>query len=339
MKICVVGTAINPVPTDVAWSGIESLVTYLTKGLVELGNEVTLVSVKGSLWKDWSELNLIEVPVVGPDIEKSFYDGYKDKIRDFDCVIDNSNGKLARTANRKVIQISHWIQHPLSMGYRNVVCISQAHAQWTREHYLDKRKKPEVVYNGVDPAAFPIGKDKTDEFLFLSVLAPYKGADIALNIALEHPEFTIGFAGRNTSYTDTVKRAAEEHSNVKFYGEVSHDYKKVLMGKAKALLQPSKPYNPYERFPFLDIFPMTIVEANLCGTSAIGLANGGVPEMIEDGTNGYLVKSQEEMVEAMRKIDIHWSLPRGFAIEQFHYHRMCKQYLNLAEKVARGENW
>lgn len=340
-EVCVVGTAINPVPTATAWSGIESLVTYMCRGFVELGADVTLVSVEGSLWKDWDKINLIEVPVKGPDLEKSFFEGYRHHIKRFPCVIDNSNGKLARLANRKVIQTSHWLQSPISMGYKNVVCISKAHARWTKAQYPPSvKKEPKVILNGIDPSMFPFQEEKGEEFLFLSVLGPYKGADIALDIAKEHPEFAVGFAGRNTTYSDVVKKASEKYVNIKFYGEVSHEYKKQLMGNAKALLQPAKPHNPYEQYPFMDILPMTLIESGLCGTCGIGLAHGGVPEIIEDGLNGYLCKDKEGMVEAMSRAgEIKPKDCREYAEKNFGHIQMAKQYLELVDRVVSGDGW
>ena len=339
-EICVVGTAINPVPTDTAWSGIESLVTYMCKGFVELGVDVTLVSVEGSLWKDWDKINLIEVPVEGPDIEKSFYEGYKDKIKGYPCVIDNSNGKLARLANKRIISVSHWLQAPISMGFKNVVCISKAHARWTKAQYPSRDRSPVVVYNGIDPSTFPFREDKGDEFLFFSVLGPYKGADTVLKLALEHPEFKFGFGGRNTDYTRIVQEAAATHENITCYGEVSHEEKKRIMGRAKALLQLPKPYNPRELYPFMDILPMTIIEANLCGTAIIGLTEGGVPEMIENGINGYLCKSLNEVVDAMSKVDlIEPKKCREYAETRFSYLRMAKDYCKLIDRVISGDWW
>ena len=339
-EVCVIGTALNSVPTEAAWSGIESLCTYMVKGFVEIGVDVTLVSVKGSLWSDWDKINLIEVPVSGDDPERSFYEGYKDKIRDYPCVIDNSNGKLARLANRRVIQVSHWLQHPLSMGFKNVVCISKAHAKWTKSQYPSRDRGPVVVYNGIDPYLFPYWENKGDEFLFFSVLGPYKGADTVLKLALEHPEFKFGFGGRNTDYTKVVREAAEKHENITLYGEVSHDEKKRIMGKARALLQLPKPYNPYEQYPFMDIFPMTIVEANLCGTPVIGLDFGGVGEMIDQGLNGYLCKNLDEVLDAMRKIqNINYADCRNYASLHFSHVRMAKDYLKLVERIENNNWW
>lgn len=340
-EVCVVGTALNPVPTDTPWSGIESLVTYQVRGFVELGVDVTLVSVEGSLWRDWDKINLIEVPVRGPDLERSFYDGYRDKIRDYPCVIDHSNGKLARRANKRVIQVSHWLQSPYSMGYRNVVCISKAHARWTKAQYpRDIKREPQVLYNGIGPSLFPFWEKKEDYFLFFSVLGPYKGADTVLKLALEHPEYNFAFGGRNTDYTRVVQEVAEKHENIVCYGEVSHDDKKEIMKKARCLLQLPKPYNPREQYPFMDIFPMTIVEANLCGTPVIGLANGGVPEMIDDGVNGYLAYDLSQVLYFMNHVDkISPKRCREYAESRFSHIRMCRDYLKLIERIEVNDWW
>jgi len=339
-EVCVIGTALNPVPTEAPWSGIESLVTYMVRGFVKLGVDVTLVSVDGSLWKGWEAINLVEVPVKGGDVEGEFYQGYREAVADYPCVIDHSNGKLARKANRRVIQVSHWLQHPVSMGYRNVVCISKAHARWTHAQYPFKDRRPEVVYNGIDPTLFPYTEEKGDYFLFFSVLGPYKGADTVMELAHKHPQYKFGFGGRNTTYTEVVKREAMDHPNILFFGEVSHQRKKEIMGEAKALIQPAKPFNPRARYPFMDIFPMTIVEANLCGTPVIGLANGGVPEMIEDGVNGFLCRSVDEIVEAMGRVDeIDPEDCRRYAEERFNHIRMAKDYLKLVDRVVQGDWW
>jgi len=339
-EVCVVGTALNPVPTEAPWSGIESLATYQVKGFVELGVDVTLVSVEGSLWKDWDKINLIEVPVSGPDPEKCFYEGYKDKIKDYPCVIDHSNGKLARLANRRIISVSHWLQAPYSMGYRNVVCISRAHARWTKAQYPERGRGPVVVYNGIDPYLFPFWETKEDYYLFFSVLGPYKGADTVLSLALEHPEYRFAFGGRDTDYSRIVREASEKHDNIVFYGEVSHEEKKEIMGKARALLQLPKPFNPYERYPFMDIFPMTIVEANLTGTPVVGLAEGGVPEMIDQGENGFLAHNMEQVFYFMERVDeVKPHRCRDYAVRRFNHVRMAQDYLALVERVERGDWW
>jgi len=176
--------------------------------------------------------------------------------------------------------------------------------------------------------------------LFFSVLGPYKGADTVLKLALEHPEFKFGFGGRDTDYTRIVREVSEQHRNITCYGEVSHGEKKRIMGKAKCLLQLPKPHNPYEQYPFMDIFPMTIVECNLAGTPAVGLAHGGVPEMIEDGVNGYLCHSLDEVLEAMKRVDeIKPRMCRDYAVRRFSHIRMARDYLRLIVKIEKNKWW
>jgi glycosyltransferase involved in cell wall biosynthesis len=342
----VIGSSVNPVPTAVPWSGIELMVTCLVKGLVELGHDVALVSVEGSLWRGWDAIDLIEVKVAGPDIERSFFEGYRDKIKDFDCVIDNSNGKMARLANPRTINVSHWLQDPAAMGFRNVVCISEAHKRWTLEQYRLRSVQGSVmvVYNGIDPSMYPFREEKGDEFLFLSVMGEYKGADTVLELAKRHPEHRFGFAGRATSFSEVIKKEAETRRNISYYGEVPHDKKKELMGRARALLQLPKGYDPSAKFPFMDIFPMTVIEANLCGTPVVGLARDGVPEMIRQNVNGILcdnIECVERAIEGLSDgtICIPPKSCRAYAEERFSHIRMASDYAKLCSKVISGKSW
>lgn len=347
-KVCVIGTDVNPVPTEVAWSGIESLVTYQVKGFVELGLDVTLVSMKGSKWKDWDKIKLVEIDIPRDcDREKVFFEGYRNVIQNFDgAVIDHSNGKLAWSANNRTINVTHWLQYPGSMAFKNVVCISRCHADWARSCYprniASSGRGPEIVYNGMDPSTFPfVDRDgKGDENLFFSVLGPYKGADTVIELAHRLPQYKFAFGGRNSDYSDVVKREAAEHKNIIFYGEVSHDKKKEIMGRARVLFQLPKRFNPQDRYPFMDILPMTIIEANLCGTPIIGLNEGGVPEMIENGVNGIVCGNIDEVIRAIDTIgSIDNKKCREYAENRFSYIRMAKDYIKLIERVQRGETW
>ena len=45
-------------------------------------------------------------------------------------------------------------------------------------------------------------------------------------------------------------------------------------------------------------------EALACGTPVIGLARGAVPEVVQEGVNGYLCRSVEEAVAAVKRLDL-----------------------------------
>jgi glycosyltransferase involved in cell wall biosynthesis len=47
-----------------------------------------------------------------------------------------------------------------------------------------------------------------------------------------------------------------------------------------------------------------MVEAMACGTPVIGFIRGAVPEVLRDGVNGYLCRSVDEAVAAVKRLDL-----------------------------------
>jgi glycosyltransferase involved in cell wall biosynthesis len=52
--------------------------------------------------------------------------------------------------------------------------------------------------------------------------------------------------------------------------------------------------------PLVEFIGLAMIEAPACGTPVIGFRNGSVPEIIEDGTTGFMVTSVEQAVDGLR---------------------------------------
>ena len=81
---------------------------------------------------------------------------------------------------------------------------------------------------------------------------------------------------------------------MEFIGEIDERQKAVFLGGAKALLFPIDWPEP---------FGLVMIEALACGTPVIAYDRGSVPEVIEEGVTGFLVKSIDEAVKRVDEVD------------------------------------
>lgn len=84
-------------------------------------------------------------------------------------------------------------------------------------------------------------------------------------------------------------------------------------------------------------FGLVAIEAMACGTPAIGMRRGALPELIEDGVTGFLVNSVEAMVAAVaRAEEIRSDACRRRVEEYFSAERMAEGYLAAYDALVRG---
>jgi glycosyltransferase involved in cell wall biosynthesis len=71
-----------------------------------------------------------------------------------------------------------------------------------------------------------------------------------------------------------------------------------------------------------------------CGTPAIAMRRGAMPELIRDGETGFLVDSLEEAVKRVRQLDsIRRRQCRRWVQERFTQERMVREYLRVYESI------
>lgn len=101
--------------------------------------------------------------------------------------------------------------------------------------------------------------------------------------------FVFAGPGDRRSYVDTAKKLGIA-SNCLFTGSIDREKIKQLMKLSEFVVVPS----------FLENMPYTILESMACGTPVIASNTGGIPEMIENGSNGLLfpVGSKEKIISS-----------------------------------------
>ena len=114
---------------------------------------------------------------------------------------------------------------------------------------------------------------------------------------------------------------------VTYIGSVGPVERSGLLGKACALLHPIQ---------FDEPFGLSVIESMACGTPVIAFNRGSMPELIEDGKNGFLVTNVEEAVEAVAHIqEIDRAACRRHVERHFTVDRMIREYIQVYEMILQ----
>ena len=148
---------------------------------------------------------------------------------------------------------------------------------------------------------FEAGRDEVyrQDILYAGVLIPIKGIHHLLNsfarIALDFPAVRLILIGREEkkAYAAQLKGQVERlglNGRVQFVGEVPQTELAQWMQRSIVFVLPS----------LSEALGRVVVEAMATGTPVIGSRVGGIPEMVQDGINGFLFLPGDEVSLAER---------------------------------------
>ncbi len=336
MRVGVVSTIFKKTPPD-GYGGIERVVHILVEALVRAGHEVTLFATPGSHCSGTT----VEVAGYDPATAPSGITSKAD-------ILSEELLYEAMTAHLKAhpVDIIHdWsfqnlyvLRHPEKFPYiistcippapdfirQNLVACSRAHARLcgsTTKH----------VYYGLDLDSFQYSFRKEPHFIHISKIARYKGQHLAILAALRTGS-RLSIAGNieeSLYFYTMIKPFVALFPKISYIGEIHGTNQHLL--KATALVQTPR---------WFDAFPLVILEAFASGTPVIGLAEGGIPEQIVNGVNGFLCHNTGDIAAAMDNISqVKPETCRQYAEEHFTAARMAQDYVKLYQQVRDGETW
>lgn len=183
-----------------------------------------------------------------------------------------------------------------------------------------------TIHHGIDLKQFDFQPEPDDYLLFFGRIHPDKGAREALEIARAGNKKLImaGIIQDEAYYHQYIEPCLDERCAV-YVGSVGPIQRNRLLKKALALLHPIN---------FNEPFGLSVVESLACGTPVIAFKRGSMPELIEDGKNGFLVTTVDEAIDAVAHIkDIDRACCRRRVEQHFTVDRMVEEYIQVYETI------
>jgi glycosyltransferase involved in cell wall biosynthesis len=340
MRIAQVAPLVEAVPPKL-YGGTERVVAYLTDALVELGHEVTLFasgdsSTKATLVPIWPRALRLDPSVRDPFAPVFMQmETVARRADEFDVIhshLDYFGYPLLRRLGVPSVTTLHGRLDlpelpPLYELYGDIPVVSISDSQRAP---LPQANYVATISHGLPKDLLAMGSGAGGYLAFLGRISPEKAPDAAIRIAAE--------AGIPLKIAAKVDRVDEEYfkttiepllslGQVEFIGEIGEDQKGEFLGNAAGLLFPIAWREP---------FGLVMIEAMACGTPVIAFENGSVPEVIQHGLTGFIVRSEREAVVAVSRIGtLDRSRIRDEFDRRFTAHHMAQNYLKLYARLGR----
>jgi glycosyltransferase involved in cell wall biosynthesis len=346
LRIAQVAPLYESVPPSM-YGGTERVVAFLTDALVELGHDVTLFASADAR----SRATLVPVRDLAIRLDPaalksdvaahlSMLHEVRSRVGEFDLVhfhVEPLQFPFFEHCPERTVTTMH--------GRLDLKDLPAVHARWPEFPLVsisDAQRKPlplanwaATVYHGLPPDLLPYSAGGEGYLAFLGRISPEKRPDRAIGIA-RAAELPLRMAAK----VDAADRAYHEReiepliasSDVEFIGEIGDADKRDFLGQAAALLFPIDWPEP---------FGLVMIEAMACGTPVIAWDQGSVREIVHHGETGFIVRSTDEAVAAVRNLDaIDRRRVRAEFERRFSDVAMARRYTSVYRELlaARGES-
>jgi glycosyltransferase involved in cell wall biosynthesis len=326
------------------YGGTERVVAFLTDALVELSHDVTLFAsadavTKARLVPVRDQAIRLDATPLKSDVAAHLamlYD-VRSRAAEFDVIhfhIDPLQFPFFEHHAHRTVTTLH--------GRLDLKDLPEVYRRWNQYPLVsisDAQRKPlpsahwvATVHHGLPPDLFRPSSIQGGYLAFLGRISPEKRPDRAIRIA-QRTGMELRIAAKidaaDTLYFHRIIEPMLSDPLVNFVGEVPDAEKNELLAGAAALLFPIDWPEP---------FGLVMIEAMACGTPVIAWNHGSVAEIVDDGETGFVVRSEDEAVEAVRRIPtIDRRKVRAVFERRFSSTTMANRYLHVYAGLSSGE--
>ena len=324
-----------------AYGGTEAVIDSLARGLAGQGHRVLLAAAAGSTCP------VEQVPgSAGPD--PAHVGRGQDELRQvlgayaamgsMDVIHDHTlSGPLLRLAppGTAVVSTVHnridALTGPVYRAIgRNASLLAISEHQRSEAQGIGIRG---VIHHGIEAAAIPVGAGDGGYACFLGRMHPDKGVLTAIRVA-RRAGVPLRIAAKMQSsgeleyFREVV--GPELGGDIEYVGEVGAREKYELLGGAFALLNPIQWSEP---------FGMVMIEAMATGTPVVGTPRGAAPEIVEDGTTGFIRDTPKALAAALARCpELRRADCRAATETQFSAGRMVREHLKFYARCLNSRS-
>ena len=338
MKIAQVAPFYESIPPKL-YGGTERVVSFLVEELIRRGHDVTLYasgdsltsarlipSVEKALRLNPCCSDILSLQVL--QLERVFQD-----LKSYDIVhfhTEYLHFPLSRRLSSNQVTTLHGrLDLPgtirLFEEYTDIPVISISDNQ---RMPLSRANWQGTIYNGIDKTPYILHPEPGRYLAFLGRIAPEKGVEQAIEIALRS-DLQLCIAAKidvvDKKYFEENIQKYFDHHLITFVGEIPESEKSDFLGNALALIFPIQWPEP---------FGLVMIESLACGTPVVAFNRGSVPEIIQNAVTGFIVESIDEAVAAVGRLGlISRHKCRDVFDERFSSKIMADGYLNVYKKL------
>jgi glycosyltransferase involved in cell wall biosynthesis len=348
LKIAIIAPPWIPVPPP-QYGGIETAIYNLVEGLTELGQEVILFAPKDSKvsCKLYPYLeSYFRFGMGSPPDQKTFvrelalkYAYARAGYEGVDIIHDHTLFKAPKrvptvytlysaSSEAAIKQCSDLSADPMN----HFIAVSKKQ----KGRYLMLNRDiniTDVVPHGINVKDTEWTGKKEDYFLSVGRASPEKGLDVIARVATKAKiglimAIKVIDQAEDDFFKSEIQPWIEKHPKdlpLQIFNEVARNTLFDLLKRAKCTLFTSQWEQP---------FGLVMIESLACGTPVIAFKRGAASEIIVDGKTGFVVSSEEAMIDAVKRIDqINPEDCRRHAEKFFSRERMANRYLDIYKRI------